>query len=890
MSRRDGPPPVAEKLLRRTIPTGLRGHSILGDLQEEYRLVMGRRGTGLADIWYWFNAILLSVQYSLPTDGGRHRRSHAVARRATNRANTMESLLHDVRFSARNLFKRPGFTIVVMATFAVGIGGTVAMFSAINAVFLRPLPYQDPDQLVFGTRRSSQGAGGFVSGQDYLDYREQSDAFQSLATIRGFELSATVTGDGAAERVSEQMASTELFATLRVAPALGRDFVKAEEKADADRVVMLSYGFWQRRFGGEGDVIGRTLGVDGQPHIVVGVMPSEFDFPKGTEIWRPMREDTPWASSRGPQNWFVVGRLKEDATIVQAQEQVDVIGARLEEEYPATNTDRRLHLTSFHERLVSRARPMFLVFTGAVGLVLLIACANVAGLLLARGVTRSSELAVRSALGASRGRLLRQLLTESVLLATSGGALGLMLTFWLLRVVKQFAPPDVPGIRELGVDGTALVIALGLSVVTGLLVGLLPALKSASSDVSQNLSPGRGASERSSATGLRGALVVGQVTLSLVLLIGAGLLMRSFLQLQSVDPGFDADRLLTAEVALPRDGYPSSQELTQFYRTIVSDLNARPGVMAAGAISRLPIASGGGDYPVYPEENPPADPSERSSAIARSITPGYFDAMRVPLLSGRAVDANDTGDAPPVVVVDEALVRRYYPDQNPLGKNLVLGFREPRSVQIVGVVGEVLASSLNDVPYPTMYFSVEQWQQRTMTLAVRTTAQPTTFTNTLRAAVRDLDPNVPVAKVASMRSVISDSVSQPRTTTLFLGGFATVALLLAALGLYGVLAYFVNQRTREIGIRIALGAAHGKVLGLVLRRGLLLVGVGVALGIGGAVATTRFLQSLLFEVGTTDLLTFAGVSLLLTLVAVAACAIPAWRATRVDLLTALRVE
>jgi putative ABC transport system permease protein len=835
MSRRDGPPPVAEKLLRRTIPTGLRGHSILGDLQEEYRLVMGRRGTGLADIWYWFNAILLSVQYSLPTDGGRHRRSHAVARRATNRANTMESLLHDVRFSARNLFKRPGFTIVVMATFAVGIGGTVAMFSAINAVFLRPLPYQDPDQLVFGTRRSSQGAGGFVSGQDYLDYREQSDAFQSLATIRGFELSATVTGDGAAERVSEQMASTELFATLRVAPALGRDFVKAEEKADADRVVMLSYGFWQRRFGGEGDVIGRTLGVDGQPHIVVGVMPSEFDFPKGTEIWRPMREDTPWASSRGPQNWFVVGRLKEDATIVQAQEQVDVIGARLEEEYPATNTDRRLHLTSFHERLVSRARPMFLVFTGAVGLVLLIACANVAGLLLARGVTRSSELAVRSALGASRGRLLRQLLTESVLLATSGGALGLMLTFWLLRVVKQFAPPDVPGIRELGIDGTALVIALGLSVVTGLLVGLLPALKSASSDVSQNLSPGRGASERSSATGLRGALA-------------------------------------------------------QFYRTIVSDLNARPGVMAAGAISRLPIASGGGDYPVYPEENPPADPSERSSAIARSITPGYFDAMRVPLLSGRAVDANDTGDAPPVVVVDEALVRRYYPDQNPLGKNLVLGFREPRSVQIVGVVGEVLASSLNDVPYPTMYFSVEQWQQRTMTLAVRTTAQPTTFTNTLRAAVRDLDPNVPVAKVASMRSVISDSVAQPRTTTLFLGGFATVALLLAALGLYGVLAYFVNQRTREIGIRIALGAAHGKVLGLVLRRGLLLVGVGVALGIGGAVATTRFLQSLLFEVGTTDLLTFAGVSLLLTLVAVAACAIPAWRATRVDLLTALRVE
>jgi putative ABC transport system permease protein len=802
----------------------------------------------------------------------------------------MESLLHDLRYSARNLLKRPGFTAVVMATFAVGIGGTVAMFSATNAVFLRPLPYHDPDQLVFGTRRSSQGTGGFVSGQDYFDYRRDSDAFQSLAAIRGFELSATITGEETAERVSAQIVSTELFATLGATPALGRAFVRAEEKADADRVVLLSYGFWQRRFGGAPDVVGSTLGVDGQSHTIVGVMPLEFDFPRGTEIWRPMREDSPWNRSRGPQNWFVIGRLKAGATIVQAQEQVDVIGVRLEEEYPETNRDRRLHLTSFHQRLASRARPMFLVFTGAVGLVLLIACANVAGLLLARGVTRTGELAVRSALGASRGRLLRQLLTESVLLATAGGMFGLTLTFWLLRGVKQFAPADVAGIRDLGVDATALGIALGLSVVTGLLVGLIPALKSARGDMPQNLSPGRSVSDQQSATGLRGTLVVGQVTLSLVLLIGAGLLMRSFLQLQAVDPGFDPDRILTAEVSLSSDGYGSVEALSQFYATLMRDLNAGPGVTAAGAISRLPIASGGGDYPVYPEEAPPADPSESSSAIARSITPGYFEAMRVPLLSGRGVDDNDTGDAPPVVVVDEALVRRYYPDQNPLGKTLVLGFREPVPVQIVGVVGNVLASNLDDTPYPTMYFSIEQWPERTMTVAVRTTTRPTALANTLRTAVRNLDPSVPVAKVASMRSVISDSVAQPRTTTLFLGAFATVALLLAALGLYGVLAYFVNQRTREIGIRIALGAAHGRVLGLVLRRGLLLVGVGVALGIGGALATTRFMQSLLFEVGTTDVLTFAGVSLLLTLVAVAACAIPAWRATRVDLLTALRVE
>jgi putative ABC transport system permease protein len=380
------------------------------------------------------------------------------------------------------------------------------------------------------------------------------------------------------------------------------------------------------------------------------------------------------------------------------------------------------------------------------------------------------------------------------------------------------------------------------------------------------------------------------VTLSLVLLIGAGLLMRSFLQLQAVDPGFDPDRILTAEVSLSSDGYGSVEALSQFYATLMRDLHARPGVTAAGAISRLPIASGGGDYPVYPEESPPADPSESSSAIARSITPGYFAAMRVPLLAGRGVDANDTGDAPSAVVVDEALVRRYYPDQNPLGKTLVLGFRDPVPVQIVGVVGNVLASDLDDSPYPTMYFSLEQWPERTMTVAVRTTTPPAAFANTLRTAVRNLDPSVPVAKVASMRSVISDAVAEPRTTTLFLGAFATVALLLAALGLYGVLAYFVNQRTREIGIRIALGAAHGRVLGLVLRRGLLLVGIGVVLGIGGALATTRFLQSLLFEVGTTDVLTFAGVCLVLTLVACAACAIPAWRATKVDLLAALRVE
>lgn len=884
------PPRLAESFLRMFVRRGIRGDGVVGDLREEYARIRNRHSGFAASLWYWANVLLLSAQYSIP----RWRPPKSNPRVATGERHawtgSADTLLHDIRIAIRNLRNRPGFAVVVMGTFAVGIGGTVAIFSALNSAFLTPLPYDDPDQLVFGTGRNDGGTNGFLSAWDLFDYREQNDVFEPLEFIRGFDVSVTVTSGERPERVTEREISTGLFTMLGVAPFIGRDFVSAEEEIDADRVVLLSYGFWQRRFGGELGVVGTTLMINDRPHTIVGVMPAGLDFLRATEIWTAMRRDTGWGSSRGPQNWYAIGRLRDGVSIGQAQEQINVIGLRLEEEYPETNTSRGMHLTPFRERLVRSARPMFLVLAGAVGFVLLVACANVAGLQLARGVTRSGEMAVRSALGASRGRLLRLLLAESVLFATLGGLVGLFLSHWLLQVLRQLAPASLPGTRNFGVDVTALILAMVVSIATGLLVGLIPAIRSADANITGQLSVGRRISDGLSGTRLRGTLVVAQVTLSLVLLIGSGLLMRSFWRLQAVDPGFEAEGLLTAEVALPSGRYASGPEVSRFFGALTAQIADRPGIVAAGAISRLPIASGGGDWPVYAEDNPPTDQSQRGSAFTRTVTDGYFEAMRIPLFAGRGLGAEDTQDAPIVAVVDEAWADRFLPGENPVGRNLVLGNTEPRVIRIVGLVGRVHGFSLSTDPFPTMYFSVNQWPRSTMSLVVRAASEPTSVTSTVRNAVIEVDPNVPVAKVAAMRDVISNSIAQPRRTTLLLASFATVALFLATLGLYGVLAFFVNQRTHELGVRMALGAGSATVLGLVLRRGMLLVGIGLLLGIAGAATSTRFLQSMLFGIGTTDLLTFVVVSLVLLTVAIAACLIPALRAVRVDPLTALRAE
>ncbi len=888
--RIEQPPRLAESLLRKFLPLGIRGDGIAGDLREEYTRMRIRRAVVTADLWYCANAILLSIQYSLPSWCSMKSRSKQAWAPGSSWANRLGTFFDDCRIAVRNLVKRPGFTAVVVATFAVGIGGTVAMFSALNTAFLAPLPYDDPDRLIFCTGRNRETTTGFLSAWDLFDYREQNDVFEPLELLRGFDVSVTVTGGERPERVTEREISTGLFSMLGVAPLLGRDFVRAEEEVDAARVVLVSYGFWQRRFGGEPDVVGNTLMIDDRPHTIVGVMPAGLDFLRANDIWTAMRRDTGWGSSRGPQNWYAIGRLRDGVSIGQAQEQVNVIGLRLEEEYPETNTDRGMHLTAFRERLVRGARPMFLVLAGAVGFVLLVACANVAGLLLARGVTRSGEMAVRSALGASRSRLVRLLLTESLIIAAVGGLLGLFLSHWLLQVLRQLAPGGLPGARDFGVDVTALIVALAVSITTGLLVGIVPAIRGANSDVAGQLSFGRRVSDSLSGTRLRGILVIAQVTLSLVLLIGSGLLMRSFWQLQAVDPGFEAGGVLTAEVALPRGGYSTAPEVAQFFETLTEQIADRPGVDAAGAISRLPIANGGGDWPVYAEDNPPTDPSQRGSAFTRTVTDGYFESMRIPLFAGRGLGAEDTPDAPMVAVVDEAWVDRFLPGENPVGRNLVLGNTQLRVIRIVGLVGRVHGFSLNSNPFPTMYFSVNQWPRRTMSIVVKASSEPTSVAGIVRNVVREIDPNVPVAKIATMTDVISNSIAQPRRTTLLLGGFAAVALLLATLGLYGVLAFFVNQRTHELGVRVALGAGSTSVLVLVLRRGMLLMGIGLVLGVVGAATSTRFLQSMLFEVGTTDLLTFVVVSVVLVTVATAACLIPALRATRVDPLTALRSE
>jgi putative ABC transport system permease protein len=881
---------MAESLLRKALPPGTRFEGIAGDLREEYARVRSRRAAGTANLWYWANVLLLSIQYSLPTWCTMRKKTGTAPRARGTSSVRLESLLQDIQVALRVLLKRPGFTAVVVATFAVGIGGTVAMFSAFNTAFLVPLPYDDPDRLVFGTGRIRERTNVFLSAWDFFDYREQNDVFDALELMRGFDISVTVTGGDRPERISEREISTGFFSMLGVTPIVGRDFVRDEEEVNAARVALLSYGFWQNRFGGDAGAVGGPLVIDDRTHTIVGVLPATMDFMRTTDVFTAMRRDTPWGNARGPQNWYAIGRLSEGVSIAQAQEQVNVIGDRLAAEYPETNTNRRMHLTPFHERLVSGARPMFLVLAGAVGFVLLVACANVGGLLLARGVTRSGEMAVRSALGASRTRIVRQLLTESVLIAAAGGLLGLFLSHWLLQVLRQLAPAGLPGSRDFRVDIAALGIALAFSIITGLLVGIVPAIRGANTSIAGQLSSGRRISDSRSGARLRGVLVVAQVTLSLVLLIGSGLLMRSFWMLQAVDPGFDAGGVLTAEVALPRGAYQSPAEVSRFYRDLTEQVAERRGVVAAAAISRLPIARPGGDWPMYAEDNPPADQSQRASAYIRSVTDRYFETMRIPLIGGRGLNAEDTPDAPVVAVVDEAWVDRFLPGEDPVGRNLVLGSSQQRVVRIVGLVGRVHGSSLQGTPYPTVYFSFNQWTNRTMNLVVRASFEPTSLASIVRGVVTELDHNVPVSQITTMTDVISNSIAQPRRTTLLLGVFATVALLLSTLGLYGVLAFFVNHRVHELGVRIALGAGSAKVLRLVLLRGMALVAIGLVLGISGAAASTRFLQSMLFGVGTTDVVTFVVVSLVLVAVAAGACLIPAMKAARVDPLTALRAE
>jgi putative ABC transport system permease protein len=792
----------------------------------------------------------------------------------------------------RALKRQPGFVTAALLTLALGIGANVAMFSVVNLALFRALPFAESDRLVLGrTQWPGRGIGWTVSAPDYYDVLEQSTSFESLEAITPFTRDFTVTGGGEPERISGAWISPGLFRTLGVAPLVGREFRDEEGEPGGERVVILSHDFWQRRFGGDRGVIGSALTVDGAPQTVVGVMPAEFEFVVNVDAWAPMVRGEAFSTARQFHNWLLVGRLRTGVTPAEAQSEVDVIMRRLAEAYPESNRDKGLVLTEMQEAFAEFFRTTLLMLMGAIVLVLLIACANVASLLLARGSGRRTEMAMRSALGAGGGRLVRQLLTESAVLGLAAGVLGTVVALSLQRSLVATTPLTRMGLKAVGLQPEVLLFAVALSVATVLVFGLVPALSVGRVDPVEDLKAGARSLAAGGRTRFRSGLVAAQVALSVVLLVGAGLLLRSFVRLRGVDPGFQSENVLTADIGLPRVKYQDEESRLRFFSELQERVRATPGVLSVGFISRLPIRDPGGNIAVWDPANPPADASEWRLAYARMVMPGYFEAMRIPIRAGRDVQASDAGGGPAVMVISESMARTIFPDQSPLGRQVAIDTGdEPALFEVVGVVGDVQVSSLSADISMVMYIPYAQWPEATMRLAARTAGDPRSIVGALRATLRELDPDIPLAGVATMDEVLSRSLSFTRTVMGALGLFAGIALFLAALGLYGVLAFYVAQRNREIGIRMAMGATGRDVFKMVLSRGFALVGLGLVVGIGAAIAAGRLIRSLLFQVEATDPITLLSISLFFVLVALLACLIPAWRAWRIDPVVTLRSE
>ncbi len=803
----------------------------------------------------------------------------------------VSNLKSDVKGAWRLMLAHRVFSAVVILTLALGIGATTAMFGALEATMLRALPYPDPDRLVMGRATFNGNINPWASAYDYYDYREQSDAFESLAALTGMTFKVTVVGGELPERVDATFASYDLFPTLGVRPIAGRDFTEAEGVDGAPAVAMISHQYWQRRFGGAAGAVGSSLTVNGQPSTIVGVMPAGFRVLDDVDVWFPMRRDGPYAGARRWHNWLIVGRLKPGVTLIQAQEQVDVISARLEAQYPDSNRTKALRLDPLQAAFVEGQRPRLLALMGAVGLLLLIACGNVAGLLIARGSARRTELAVRAALGASRGRVVSQLLTESLVLAVAGGLLGLALTYWLAGLLPVALGLGDLGVTRLGLSGPVLLFAVGLSLGTGVLFGVVPALQASSLQPARDLGTGRSPEAAGSAR-VRSAVVAAQVAIAVMLLVGAGLFIKSVARLVSADAGFAVDRLLTAEVSLPSAQYQDPDQRIRFFDELLEGVRALPGVRAAGMVSMLPIRNTGNNIYVWREGPKPEQRDETNIAFVRVALPGYFEAIGIPLILGRALERTDTSDRPPVLVINQTMARGLFPDQNPLGRRIAVdtGGDEPTVFEVVGVVGDARLNYIGRAPRQAMYMSYFQNPGTTMRMAIRTEAAPESVVNSLRQLVWRRDPNLPVEELVSMDALISDQVGPFRITATVVSLFSAVALLLAAIGLYGVLAFYVSQRRHEIGVRLALGAEPGRVVRLVIGRGLWLVAAGLVVGVGGALAGGRLLDQLLYGVEATDLTTYLTAGAVLASVAFAACLLPAWRASRVDPSVALRVE
>jgi putative ABC transport system permease protein len=801
----------------------------------------------------------------------------------------METLLRDIRYGLRGLLKRPGFTIIAFIALALGIGANTAIFSLVNAVLLRPLPFAEPDRLVwvYGNIRNG-GNRASVSPLDFLDYRTQNTTFEEFAASISVPVPLNLTGSGEPERLTAAAVTGNYFQALGVKPALGRTFLLENEKPGNDQVAVLSYPLWQKRFGGDPAILGKTITLDGKSCAVLGVMPQDFSFPQSAELWVPMNFDaSPGMKQRKAHFLRPIGRLKAGVSLAQAQADTDAVARRLEEQYPETNKSWNLRLVSLREQLVGNTRPTLFILFGAVGFVLLIACANVANLLLVRAAGRQKEIALRTALGAGRFRVVRQMITESVLLALAGGALGTLLAVWGVELVKLSAG-SIPPTAHVRIDATVLGFTLLISLVTGVLFGLAPALRTMKLNLSESLkeggrSPGEGAQRNRT----RSVLVMLESAVAVVLLIGAGLLVRSLIQLQNTSPGFDAHNVLTMNVQLPREKYATREKAAGFFEQLESRLGGLPGVENVGLISELPLSGQPNDMPYTVEGRPPVSIDQSFDDDFRLVNQQYFAAMRIPLLRGRNFTEQEVRQSAKVVVISGLLARQTFPNEEPLGKRLIMMMgKEP--FEIIGIVGDIRHRALEFGPAAAMYLPT--YENGGMNIVIRTKGEPTSIAAAVRKEVQGIDPEQPVAAVKTMEQWLDTSVAGPRYRTALLALFALVALVLASTGIYGVMSYSVSQRTHEIGVRMALGARQRDVLKLVVRQGMTLVVAGVGLGLIGAIALTRVMSSLLFGVTAKDPATFVAVAALLTLVAFVACYLPARRATKVDPLVALRYE
>ena len=804
----------------------------------------------------------------------------------------METLLKDIRHGIRSLVRNPGFTAIAVITLALGIGANTAIFSVVNAVLLRPLPFDDPDSIVWVWDTQPQLPTAPASVPDFLDWKEQNRSFAHLAAFQSGMMFVD-TGEGTQD-TPVGLVTPETFSLFHVSPILGRTFTDEETLPERFRVAVLSQSMWQKTFGADPKVLGRTIQLSGAAYTIIGVMPAGFSFPDRAQIWRPFVID-PAKLDRGPHFLHVVGRLKPGVTLAQAQADMSAIAARLAQQYPEKIAGHGVKLEPLTTVVVGDIGLALYVLLGAVGFVLLIACANLANLMLARLGARQKEIAVRTALGASRWRIVRQLLIESIVLAVAGGAAGLLLAIWAVSWVVSLSADTIPRVHEISVDPRVAGFTLLASVATGVLFGLAPALHVSRPDLTDALKESGRTTAGLRRTRLRSVLVMSEVALSLVLLVGAGLMIRSFAKLNQIDPGLNPDRVLTLGVTLLNSRYPADEQVGSVYAQILERAAAAPGVVSAAAITDLPL-SGSNTSDSFTIEGRPAIAKEAEPMTEyRVVTPRYFESMSIPVLAGRDFAESDTRQSPNVVVINDTFARRHFAGENPLGHRLKLQGQERDPLLIVGIVGDVRDFGLDEQPPPELYVPFLQdplstTYQRSMTIVARTNADPGAIAGSLRTSLTSVDKDLPVYSVKPMTEYLRDSLSRRRFNMILLMIFSGVALVLAAVGIYGVISYGVTQRTHELGIRMALGAQQRDVLKLVVRQAMIVALGGVGIGLLASLALTRLIKSLLFNVGVTDPLTFVAIAALMSMIALLACLIPARRATKVDPLVALRYE